>query len=205
MDPVPIVVDRELLQLSLKVLRIPKQHVIQILAPNCSDQPFDKRVRDRQIRNGLNLLDTEDTKIGLSALEREQWIVVRAQPPRDTLPDNRAIEYPAQRNPIDRAGLNPKPDDAPGELVHYHKDPMGLEPDRFATKQIDTPQAVACVTDQGQPGRPTVAGIGPKVLGEHAAHDILIDLDAEHPRNQERDAGTAILGIPALGLDNGPD
>jgi hypothetical protein len=36
-------------------------------------------VRDRQIRNGLDLLDAEDTKISLPPVEREQRIMIGAQ------------------------------------------------------------------------------------------------------------------------------
>lgn len=37
---------RELRQLSIEIRRSPEQHLIQILSPDCSDQPLDKRVRD---------------------------------------------------------------------------------------------------------------------------------------------------------------
>jgi hypothetical protein len=97
------------------------------------------------MRNRFDLLDAQDAKIGLPAVEREQRSVVRAQPPWDALPNDREVEHPTQRCAIDGASLNPDPDKAPGELVHDHQNPVGRETDRLAAKQIHAPEAVAGV------------------------------------------------------------
>jgi len=75
-----------------------------------------------------------------------------------------------------------------------------------AAEQIQAPEAVLGLGDQRQPGGATGAGvIWLVVLGEHAAHDIFIDVDAEGVSDLLRDAQIAELGIASLHFDNGCD
>ncbi|MGH8508134.1 MAG: hypothetical protein ACREVH_05385 [Gammaproteobacteria bacterium] len=51
-----IVIVAEFVQLLRQVDRVPKEHPIKILAPNRPDQPFDERMRNRDVGNRLDLL-----------------------------------------------------------------------------------------------------------------------------------------------------
>jgi len=55
-------------------------------------------------------------------------------------------------------GVHTKADDAPRELIHDHEHPVGLEKNGFATKQINTPETVFGMPDEGKPRRSIVIG-----------------------------------------------
>ena len=66
--------------------------------------------------------------------------------------------------------LGAEADDAATEYVHDHQHPVTTQQDRFTAEQIEAPEAVLRLRDEGQPGRSVGAGVvGPVVLGEHAA------------------------------------
>jgi hypothetical protein len=74
---------------------------------------------------------------------------------------------------------------------------------RFASEQVDAPEAILDVPDKCKPGRAASSGVTrPVVLREHAADNILVNLDAEGISDLLRDADTAELGIAALRLDD---
>ena len=56
---VPIVV-----QLARQVNDVPEECPIKVLTPDGSDQPFDERMRDRSVRDRLDLLDPEHPQVG---------------------------------------------------------------------------------------------------------------------------------------------
>jgi len=82
---------------------------------------------------------------------------------------------------------------------------MAAQDDRFNTKQIDTPNAVFCLSDDSQPGRTIGIRLGSKVYGERAPHDIFVDLDAKGVSDLLGDADTTELRIAVLHLDDGRD
>jgi hypothetical protein len=47
---------------------------------------------------------------------------------------------------------NTEADDPAREEIHDDHDPVALENNRFTTAQIDVPQAVRCVSNEGEPG-----------------------------------------------------
>jgi hypothetical protein len=75
---VRVVVIRECVQLSPQVDRVPEEHVIEIFAADGADQPFNERMRDRGVRNLLDLRDLEDAQIGEPAVKAKQRVVVGA-------------------------------------------------------------------------------------------------------------------------------
>lgn len=79
MDPVTIVIRFEVHQFALKVIRTPEQHLIKILAPDCSDQPLYEWVRCRHIGKGLEFLHAQHAQIRLPSVESKQRIVIRTQ------------------------------------------------------------------------------------------------------------------------------
>ena len=70
--------DTERLQLPLQIERIPEEHAIEIFAANCTDQPFDERMRNRRIGHRLDLVDFDDTQVGEPAMKAKQRVVVGA-------------------------------------------------------------------------------------------------------------------------------
>jgi len=80
-----IVIVSEFVELALKIHFVPKEHVIEILASNRSDQAFDKGVRDRGVGNGLQFLDLHNAEVCAPAMESKQRVMIRAQILREPL------------------------------------------------------------------------------------------------------------------------
>ena len=89
--------------------------------------------------------------------------------------------------------------------VHDQQDPMATQGDRFNAEQIDTSDAVFRLSHEGQPGRTICTRLGSRVYGEHAPHDIFVDLDAKGVSDLLGDADTTELRIAVLHLDDGRD
>ena len=75
-DAMRVVIIREFAQLPRQVHGVPEEYAIEVLAPDRSDQPFDERMRDRSVRNRLDLLDLEDAQVGEPAVKAKQRVVV---------------------------------------------------------------------------------------------------------------------------------
>jgi hypothetical protein len=60
MNGIRVVVCLKVGQLPREVDRVPEEHVVKIFVANGSDQRFDERMRNRGVRNRLDLLDPED-------------------------------------------------------------------------------------------------------------------------------------------------
>ena len=74
-----IVEPLEIEELHLEVSGRPEYRVIQTLAPNGADQPFDKRMREWHVRHGLDVRHLKDSQIGLPLVEPIQRIMIRAE------------------------------------------------------------------------------------------------------------------------------
>lgn len=88
MHAVLVVIVHELGELPLEVRGAPKQNLVEIFAPDRSDQSFDEGMRDRGVRNRLDFFDTQYPQVGLPSLKRKQRIMIRAEvfwgtPPRN--------------------------------------------------------------------------------------------------------------------------
>ena len=64
-----IIVMLELDELCLQVGCTPEQHSIEVLAPDGANDPLDERMRERDIRNGLDFDHFQDPKVGLPLME----------------------------------------------------------------------------------------------------------------------------------------
>jgi hypothetical protein len=200
-----IVVASESGELALKIQSVPEQDVIQILSPKGADQPFNKRVRAGDKRYGLDFLDLEDSQVRSPAMESEQRIVVRTQMLRERLSRSGLVEHATDRHAIDVSRLDANADDPAREQIHDDHDPIALKHNRFTSEQIDTPQAVRCVSDEREPGW-TIASRGTsEMLSEDAAHDIFVDLDAERMGNLLGNSRAPEARIAALHLENRGD
>jgi hypothetical protein len=130
--------------------------------------------------------------------------VIGTQVLRRGLSGDDLIEYPAKRGATEISALNAEANNPTGEHVHHH-DPMAAQEDRFAAKQIDTPQAVLHMSDKAQP-RGTISSCSGSIMPrEHTADDVFVDIDAKGPRNLLGDAGTANPGIATLELNDRVD
>jgi hypothetical protein len=65
MDTLGIVKRLEAVQFALPIGSVPEQDVIQELASEGPDEPFDERVRERNVRKRFDLFNLEDTEIRL--------------------------------------------------------------------------------------------------------------------------------------------
>ena len=165
-------------QLPLQVHHCPEQHPVQIFSPDRPDQPLDKWMGERHIRNGLYFYDLQYPQIGLPLVEAIQRIMIRAQILRQAATSNRVIEHRAQSRTVYCSPVDPKPNDAPRKLVHHDQDPMGGQRCRFAPEQITTPQAVLHMAEKCQP-RWAGIRVRPVVKAQDSANYVLIDLDAK--------------------------
>ena len=82
MNALAVVVIPECLQLSRLVARVPEEHLVNALTPDSSDQAVDERMRDRCVRNQLDLVDIEDAKVGEPPVKAEERIVIGAEASR---------------------------------------------------------------------------------------------------------------------------
>jgi hypothetical protein len=115
---------------------------------------------------------------------------------------DRAIEDTAGQGTVEIRHGDAKADDAAGEDVHHDHDPVAFEQNRFAPKEVDAPQAVLSVPDDGEPGRTITAWHRSVVPDKYASDDIFIDLDSECSRYLLGNLAAAEAGIPPLHLDN---
>ena len=81
--------------------------------------------------------------------------------------------------------------------------PVGPQRGRFAPEQIDTPETVLQVSNEGQPGWTTGVLFRSVVTGENPSNHVFVDGDVESQGNLLRDSRTAPGGIALLHLDDG--
>jgi len=72
-------------------------------------------------------------------MESIQGIVVSTEVVRRCLPASRSIEHPAQGRPINDAALNPKTNNATGELIHHDENPVRSQGCGLTAEQIAAP------------------------------------------------------------------
>src|SRR5260370_24567269 len=91
-------------QLAHQVHGVPEKYPIKVLTPDRSDQPFDERMRDRSVRNRLDLLDLQHAQIGEPTVKAKERIVIGTEVFRLGLPGGGAIEHAAYRHAINACG-----------------------------------------------------------------------------------------------------
>src|SRR5450759_5516196 len=138
-------------------------------------------------------------------MESEQRIVVRTQMLRVRLSRSGLVKHAPDRHAIDVSRLDANADDPAREQIHDDHDPVALEHNRFTSEQIDTPQAVLHVSDEREPGGSLSSGGRSEVPSEDAAHDVLVDLDAERMSHLLGNARTPESRIAALYFEDRRD
>ena len=112
------------------------------------------------------------------------------------------VEHSAKGNAVDDAGMQAKPNDPASVLIHDDQYPVSPQHGRLAAEQIDAPATVLQVAEESQPRRTVGVWLGVVMLGLDTPHDVLIDGDAEGPRDLLGDSRAAPGGIALLGGDN---
>ena len=74
-----VVVDLIAVELPFKIALVPKQSLIEVLAPYGPDQALDESMRTGCVGNGLGLTDLKDPKVRLPGLKTKQRIVIRGK------------------------------------------------------------------------------------------------------------------------------
>jgi hypothetical protein len=144
-----VVIGFIILELPLKITPGPKEGLIEALAPYGPDQSLNESVGTGRTGNRFNLANVKHAKIRQPAMKAKQRIMIRGEVARQCLLCDRSIEHPADRGTVEVRRGNTKADDAAAEDVHHDHDPKALEQNRFAAKEVDAPQAVLGVPDDG--------------------------------------------------------
>jgi hypothetical protein len=124
---------------------------------------------------------------------------------RCALPVNGGVEHAAEVGAGDGAAVHADADEATRELVHDHEHPVAPEHDGLASKEVDAPQAVSRVSDERQPRGSGSARSGAIVFRQHSVYDVLVDVDPERLRDDQRDPWGAEPRIASLEFDDGLD
>ena len=72
--------------------------------------------------------------------------------------------------------MHSKADDPPREVIHNDENPVRLQGDGLAAKQIDAPKTILCVTDERQPRWTSIAGLRLVMLRENPPYHVFVDL-----------------------------
>ncbi|MFO0776491.1 MAG: hypothetical protein U0223_02660 [Nitrospira sp.] len=125
--------------------------MVQIFPSDCPDQPFDEWMRARDLGQGLDFIDFERAKSDTPAVKGEQRIMVRGPMLRRSMTGDGSREHPVNRDPINVSGRGAEFDETARTHVHHHHHPVAREEERFASEEIDAPEAVLDVANEGQP------------------------------------------------------
>jgi hypothetical protein len=132
--------------------------------------------------------------------------MIRAEVPRCALTMDGGVEHAADVvGARGGATMHSDADKTTRELAHDHKHPVAPEHDRLTSKEVHTPEAVGGVADERQPRGSGSARSRAIIFRQHAIHDVLVDVDPEHPRDDARNPRTAKPGIARLQSDPGLD
>jgi hypothetical protein len=201
-----VVVIPKLEQLVFEISGCPEQRSVQKFTAHGPDEAFHERMGKGNIRDCFDFVDLEDPEIGLPLSKPKERIVIRTEVPRHrTLTGNGAMEHPAESNTVDRSGMRPKADDPACVLIHDDEDPVSPKDCRLAAKQIDTPETVLEVADEGQPGRGAAMWHGAVMYGQDAPNQVFINGDAKSQGNLLSDPRAAPEWIVIFCAGDGVD
>jgi hypothetical protein len=97
MGAVVVVVGLEIEQFVLQICARPEQCMVQTLASNSADEPFDEGMRQWNVGDGLDYCHFHDPQIGFPLVEPIKRIVVRAQILRQpAMPSKGVVEHAEQ-------------------------------------------------------------------------------------------------------------
>src|SRR5262252_4667205 len=162
-------------------------------------------MRKRHARYGFDLCYFQNAQIRLPLVKAIQRIVVGAEILRQSLPADRLPEHMAYRLSIDNSTVDPKPDNAPRELVHNHENPVRAQGQGFKPKQVGTPQTVLRMSEERQPGLSGRIGFGTIIDGKNPPNHVFVDFDAECESYLLGNSATAPTPVTPFHLNDGVD
>lgn len=127
MSPVDVVERLEVGEFSPEICRTPERHLVEVITAERPDEPFNERVGERDIRDGLDFIDLEHPQVRQPAMEFEQRVVIGAEITRQRLSGNGRVKHPAYRHAVENAGMHAAADDAPCVLVHDEQHPVAAQ------------------------------------------------------------------------------
>src|SRR5262249_43560944 len=80
--------------------------------------------------------------------------------------------------------------------------PSSSEAGSTRSEMVDAPETVRSVADERQPRWPSSAGSRAIVFGQHAVHDVLVEIDAERLRDDARNPRAAKPRVARLQFDD---
>ena len=193
----------ERVELSLKILRVPVEDMVEIFAPDGADEPFDERMRYGHIGHCGYWVDTKDTEVCFPLKELKERIVVETEASGSCVSGGGFTEHSAERRSVDGDRLDSEANNPSRILVHHHQDPMSLEADRFRPEQIQTPETILGMTQQRKPGGAKVGSSRLEVLFQDSANHVLVDAHSKRIGDLFGVASTTTPGITALEFKNG--
>ena len=121
---------------------------------------------------------------------------------RSTKGCDSGVEHATKGDTVNITSMDTKSDDAPSELVHDHEYPVAIQTNGFTPKQINAPQAVFGVPEEGQPRWPIISGGWSVMCGEDAPHHIFVDIGSKCFIDLLRDPWAAKPGIALFHFDD---
>ena len=95
-----VVIVAEYFRRARQVERVPEKHLIEDLAPDRANQPFDGRMRDRDVGHRFYFLDVEYPQVGKPAVKPKQGIVVGTEVFRQRLSGHGTVKHSAYAHAV---------------------------------------------------------------------------------------------------------
>src|SRR5437016_4189740 len=95
----------------MQVEAVPEEGLVQILASNGSDEPFDERVRPRHKGDRLDFLDVEDPQIRSPTMISEERVMIGTDALGKWLASATLVEHTANADAVDMFRFNTESDD----------------------------------------------------------------------------------------------
>jgi hypothetical protein len=150
MDTGLVKVAFELIEFSLKIIRVPVEQMVEILAADGSNEPFHEGMRYGDVGHCGHGFYLKDSQVCFPLKELKERVVVETEALGRSTSSHGFIEHSAECGSIDGDGLDSKPDDASRILVH-HQNPMSFQSDRFSPKQVQAPETILGVAQNCKP------------------------------------------------------
>src|ERR1017187_3521420 len=131
--------------------------------------------------------------------------MVKTQPNRRSLACDCLVEHATEGYAVYRSCLDRETDDAATKLIHHDQDPMRLEQDRFRPEQVQAPEAVLGMTQEGQPRWAIFLTLGTGVTSQNTTDHVFVDLDTKGLGQVLRNPGTAKTRIAPFEFTDGLD
>src|ERR1035438_2043770 len=97
-------------QLSLRILYVPNEQMVQIFSAYRPDESFHEGMRPRNVRHRLHRFHPQHPEVGFPALELKQRILVEAEPDGEALTGHGLVEHATESRAIDGDRLHPEAD-----------------------------------------------------------------------------------------------